>query len=289
LISGPTTIEELAPIFAGAGAQPTRLIQQLLLLGLARIQGSQTPPIEDGEKKESAESNALTEKVRSLLLSFESSSLYEILSVAPDASADQIKTAYHELARQYHPDRFQSDRYNAEFRSMIEKLFTHITGAYARLSDPAARIGYDEARLKQDSVEAALQSNASPDAENEKMAETLFRAARLALLGGDHQKAATQLRECVWLCPDSAKYHHFLGLAQSEIPKLHKEAETQLLKAIALDTTSAGSHMALGKLYVKVNLRRKAKAKFEEVLRWDPDNAEARKMLASIEEQKQTG
>lgn len=282
LISGPTAIEDVALLLASTGAQPARVIQHLLLLGLVRIQEQQASAAETREREEASGSKALAEKVESLLRSFEVATLYEILSVPPDADVDQIKTAYYELARQYHPDRFQSDQHSAEFRAMIEKLFTHITGAYAKLSDPAARLAYDETRLKQDSpVEAALQSQASPDAGNEKMAETLFRAARLALVGHDYQKAAAQLSECVWLCPDCAKYHHFLGVAQSEIPRFRKEAETHLLKAIESNASAIESRMALGKLYMKVNLSRRAKAQFEEVLRWDPDNPEAQKMLAS--------
>jgi curved DNA-binding protein CbpA len=281
LIPGPTAIEDVAPLLASTGAQPVGLIQHLLLLGLVRLQEQQASAVEVCEREEVFGSKALAEKVESLLRSFEVATLYEILSVPPDSDVDQIKTAYYELARQYHPDRFQSDQYSAEFRAMIEKLFTHITGAYATLSDPAGRIAYDETRLKQESpVEAALQSQASPDAENEKMAETLFRVARGALAEGDYQKAAAQLSECVWLCPDCAKYHHLLGVAQSEIPRLRKEAESHLLMAIGSNDAATGSRIALGKLYMKVNLSRKAKAQFEEVLRWDSDNPEALKLLA---------
>ncbi|MFO7773445.1 MAG: J domain-containing protein [Dehalococcoidia bacterium] len=61
---------------------------------------------------------------------------YEVLSVAPDASAEEIKEAYRKLAFQYHPDR------NPASRDASKKM-TEINEAYAILSDPAKRREYD--------------------------------------------------------------------------------------------------------------------------------------------------
>ncbi len=61
--------------------------------------------------------------------------LYEILGVAHDASAEEIKRAYRRLAREYHPDVSQS--HDAEER------FKEIVAAYEILSDPEKRRQYD--------------------------------------------------------------------------------------------------------------------------------------------------
>jgi curved DNA-binding protein CbpA len=61
---------------------------------------------------------------------------YEVLGIVPDASAGEIKEAYHRRAFQYHPDR---NRKSEE----ANKKMQEINEAYAILSDPIKRREYD--------------------------------------------------------------------------------------------------------------------------------------------------
>ncbi len=68
--------------------------------------------------------------------------LYAVLGVTPAATADELRTAYRDLARQHHPDRFAS---------YVQKLaatrrLQEINAAYAELRDARRRQTYDGRR-----------------------------------------------------------------------------------------------------------------------------------------------
>jgi molecular chaperone DnaJ len=64
---------------------------------------------------------------------------YQVLGVGQDAGAEEIKRAYRQLARRYHPDISGDDRAAA---------FLEVARAYEVLNDPDRRRSYD-ARLRQ--------------------------------------------------------------------------------------------------------------------------------------------
>jgi molecular chaperone DnaJ len=63
--------------------------------------------------------------------------IYELLGVARDASADEIKKAYRKLALEFHPDKNPGD-------AKAEERFKEITLAYEILSDAGKREEYDQ-------------------------------------------------------------------------------------------------------------------------------------------------
>jgi molecular chaperone DnaJ len=63
---------------------------------------------------------------------------YEVLGVPRTASADEVKTAYRRLARQYHPD------VTKENPKLAEEKFKEISEAYEVLASPESRQRYDQ-------------------------------------------------------------------------------------------------------------------------------------------------
>ncbi len=63
--------------------------------------------------------------------------LYQILGVPRNASQADIKKAYRELVKQYHPDTHPGDKAN-------EEKFKKINAAYTVLNDPEKRARYDQ-------------------------------------------------------------------------------------------------------------------------------------------------
>jgi predicted Zn-dependent protease len=171
-----------------------------------------------------------------------------------------------------------------DLRRKVEQLFGLVNEAYATLRNSASRADYDKKRLKQEGrVEAAADAKAGGKAEKEKMAAALFEEGRHLLAKRDFEKAVERLKGCVWLMPDKAVYHHHLGVAMIQIPAHRKSAEQHLLKALELDSMSINSHLKLAELYIAVNLHRKAERQLQDLMRWDPDNPKALKLLAELE------
>ena len=62
---------------------------------------------------------------------------YKVLGVERQASEDQIKRAYRDLAKKYHPDKNPGDK-------AAEEKFKSINEAYEVLKDPQKRKRYDQ-------------------------------------------------------------------------------------------------------------------------------------------------
>lgn len=62
---------------------------------------------------------------------------YAVLGLDPDAGIEDIRRAYHQLAKRWHPDRAGPD---ATF------IFQRLSAAYEVLADPVARAAYDRER-----------------------------------------------------------------------------------------------------------------------------------------------
>jgi curved DNA-binding protein CbpA len=92
---------------------------------------------------------------------------YELLTVAPDAPADEIKKAFRREIARYHPDKVQ--HLGPEFQEMAAGIAADLTEAYRILMDPASRTRYDD-DLRADAPgkaaprpAAATQQRAAPD------------------------------------------------------------------------------------------------------------------------------
>ena len=66
---------------------------------------------------------------------------YDMLSVARDAPADEIKKAFRREIARYHPDKVQ--HLGQEFQEMASGIAADLTEAYRILMDPELRGRYD--------------------------------------------------------------------------------------------------------------------------------------------------
>jgi len=198
---------------------------------------------------------------------------YQLLDIAKTASDEEVKKAYFQLARRFHPDRF--DRQVAgDFRTQIDEVFDAINNAYRVLSNKELRRIYD-AKAGQVSVQEDVQ-------ESLKKADIKFRQGKTLHGQGRYEEAITYLEEAVRMRRDKGDYYLLLAMCESKVPAYVKKAEQDFLKAIQLEPWNPEGYMGLGLLYKTEGLQTKAVKQLEKALEVDPEHASAREALDEI-------
>jgi curved DNA-binding protein CbpA len=68
---------------------------------------------------------------------------YELLQIGRKAEKEEIKKAYRERSKEWHPDRFRSKKLGA-FKRLVESVFKRLSEAQRVLTDVKARLAYDQ-------------------------------------------------------------------------------------------------------------------------------------------------
>lgn len=82
---------------------------------------------------------------------------YTLLGVPEDADTKQVRQAYYDLSRHWHPDRFFR-REVGEYAPKIEAIFSAITVAYQTLSNDRKREQYDQERMAKQASQGRVSS-----------------------------------------------------------------------------------------------------------------------------------
>jgi curved DNA-binding protein CbpA len=210
---------------------------------------------------------------------------YEVLNVGSLADLTEIKRAYHELARRFHPDRF----HQSDLRANLESAFARIGRAYETLSDQKRRGDYDKSlnakgqnKTATSPPKATAGTATDPKQPDANRAETSFKLGTEALQRGQHEDAIRYLAEAATLEPRVAKYRAHYGTALMRNPSLRRSAEAELQAALKLEPNNASFHLMLAELYQRVGLRKRAEHEALRALSADPNNKSARELLSSL-------
>jgi len=191
---------------------------------------------------------------------------YQMLGVAPTASAAEIRQAYARLARERHPDRFTDPVEKQRAQSALQD----ITTAFNELVNPRRRQEYDEARHK------------PVPRTPEDIASDAFERAQPLLEGGRLDEAVTLLRTAVHHAPDQAAYHAALGRALARVPALARDAVQALERATQLAPQGAAAFADLAAVLARQGLRLRAQKAMETALRLAPRDARIARLAAEL-------
>ena len=218
---------------------------------------------------------------------------YEVLDVPIASNDSEIKNAYHELARRFHPDRF----HQSELRSRVESAFARIGRAYETLIDETRRSEYDHSLTAKPTSKTSKPSPpAAPASQKEaplvappgqkqspaERAEASFQLGTTALECGHTDDAVRYLAEAATLEPRVARYRAYYGSALARKPSLRRSAENELQAALKIEPNNASFRVMLAELYQQIGLRKRAETEATRALSADPTNKSARTLLSNL-------
>jgi DnaJ-domain-containing protein 1 len=236
--------------------------------------------------------DAFLERVR------RSESHYDVLGMRDTASSAELKSAYYDLARRFHPDRFR--RVEPAVLTRLESAFARITQAYETLRDDDLRANYNaklQARRKAqqyaDSIakpavptpEPTATEDSTPTEPRISIAERAandFKEGFAALEQGQRGLATGLFASAARLRPNEPRYRAFYGQMLAEQENTRRAAEAELQAAIKLDPGNAEYRVMLAQLFRDLGFAIRAKGEAERAVAADPNNRKARDLLREL-------
>lgn len=231
---------------------------------------------------------------------------YHVLDISRDSDATEIKRAYHNLAKRFHPDRFHKDA-DPKLYLRVEESFARISQAYETLKDQSTRAAYnrgidlayrqrarasqrgDAAHPSEEKEAGGKQSAPAPTGAPPSGARTataqpeeLYQRGVAALQQGNQQLALSYLGEAAQKMPRQARYRAQYGRALAAGQQTRRQAEVEFQAAIALDHSNASYRVMLASLYAEMGMLRRAQSEAERALAVEPKNAQAHLLLDKL-------
>ncbi len=207
---------------------------------------------------------------------------YDVLGLDPKVEIGEIKRAYFQIAKTFHPDKYHSEE--AELFGRIQDAFASVMQANEALKTPEGRDLYDYRIRKELADRAKREAEGRADragVEADQAADNFERGFSL-LMEGEVETALPFLARAVHYSPKVARYHAYYGKALSSEPEQRHKAEQEMQAALKLDPTNPTFRLLLAEFFIEFNLMKRAEGELNRLLAVFPSNLEAQQMLASL-------
>ncbi len=197
---------------------------------------------------------------------------FTLLGVSESDSRDQVRKAYYNLVKKYHPDRFFEQDVLPELRDKVNALFQRISDAHETLSDATAKARYVSDRRGES-------SRTTTSLETILEAETAFQKGMGLFRAKKYSEAQTNFAKALTLSPNEAEY--LMYQAWSAYKANNKSAEAvvaarkNLMRATELNPKLSLAHLYLGYICKDEGNEHEAQRRFERAIQCNPKCTEA--------------
>jgi curved DNA-binding protein CbpA len=213
----------------------------------------------------------------------EAENLFEVLGVPETATAEQVKAAYFDAAKRYHPDRLKTLELES-LREAVEKIFRRVGEAYGQLFDDKLRADYK--------ASLGRSRDADPEAHAKAMkiieAEMAMRRGEIALKRGDFASALRELEAAVAGNPTEGEHLSVLAFARVCAGQTSwGEAKAQFAQGARLSPKSGRTYYYLGLANKETGEQDKAYNYFRKAIDLDPRLIDAEREMRLINMRKE--
>jgi tetratricopeptide (TPR) repeat protein len=199
---------------------------------------------------------------------------FTLMGLSLTATQKEIETAYGLLVEALSEERLAALG-ESETARQGRALLTQLRRAYQVLSDYGLRGEYEKRGFKE---------YIAPDLKEDptEYAKSLYRKGMALYHQKNYQTAVLALADAAKLNPEKVEYVSLLGLCQSKLPALKRQAEQNLMRAAVLEPWNAEHVAALGMLFYSERLFKRAEGFFRKALELDPAHELSRRRLNDI-------
>ncbi len=198
---------------------------------------------------------------------------YNILGLPRNATEQQIRDRFRQLARQRHPDRFQGEE-----KERAEVEFQKITEALNALSNPERRRVHD--------LELARPESQRQGVDKEQLARVYLQRGVRAFRDGNYLEAADNFDRATKADPDNAQTWYNLALACEHQVRWRSRAMAAITRACELEPMKPQYLRAAGRIFGQAGVTSKAISYLDQALNWGGADPEVEREIKRLESDK---
>ena len=193
---------------------------------------------------------------------------YAVLAVPRNATEDQIRRRFRELARTRHPDRFRGEE-----KARAEKDFQEITQAFNVLADPERRRRHDVELVRPEEPGAG---------DARQLSRVYLQRGVKAYKEKSYLEAASNFDQATQYDPRNAQAWHHLAQACSQQKSWLPRAVSAIERACELEPLNSSYLKQAGRIYALAGDTERAVHYYRKSLQWGEDDPVVRQALEAL-------